>query len=81
MASRKQRPSPRWREHAARASTPDERLTVAADRLRAGLKHLRRPQRDPGMRLREAHRADRMADEAAGYLTRLCEQIESGDAA
>ena len=80
MASRKRRPSPRWREHAARASTPDERLTVAADRLRAGLKHLRRPQRDAGARLRDIARADRMADEAAGYLTGLCEQIEGGHA-
>jgi hypothetical protein len=73
------RPTPRWLEHAARASTPDDRLTVAYDRLRAVLTHLRRKRRDPLERAADAAAADRLAADAAAYLTSLCEEAERGN--
>ena len=75
-------PTPRWAERAARAATPDERMAVAHDRLRAHLVHLRRKRRDPLERARDQATADLLAGTAADYMTGLCEQAvsESGDA-
>jgi hypothetical protein len=58
-------------------------MAVSHDRLRAVLVHLRRKRRDPLERARDEAAADRLADQAADYLTGLCEQAatENGDAA
>jgi len=73
------RPTPRWAQHAAVAATPDEQLSVAYDRLRAELAHLRRKRRDPVERATDAAAADRLAERAADYMTSLCEQAEGDD--
>lgn len=73
------RPPERWRREAAAASTPAERMAVAYGRLRRDMAHLRRPQRDPLKRAADTARADRLAADAAAYLTSLCAQAEGDD--
>lgn len=67
------RPSPRWAERAARAETPEDRLAVSYDRLRAVLAHLTRRQRDPAKRAADVAHARQLADSAARFLASLCE--------
>jgi hypothetical protein len=74
------RPPPRWKAAAASAATPDERLAVAYDRLRRDLSWLRRKRRDPLERATDAATADRLAGDAASYLSSLCERAEGDDA-
>jgi hypothetical protein len=79
MAKRRVRPEPRWQQRMAGAQTPEERLTVTCDRLRASLKHLHRPRRDRAVRAAAEGMASRLATQANDYLTRLCEEIERAE--
>ena len=81
MARRKQRPMPRWQERMASAVTPEERLTVTYDRLRALLADLSRKRRDPFAQRGARDRAEALAGDAADALARMCEANEEGHAA
>jgi len=74
------RAEPRWKEGMSLARTADERLAVAYRRATAALAHCRRTKRpDPMAQARDTAAAERLADDAAGYLMRLSERAESGD--
>lgn len=79
MSKRRTRPVPRWQQRMAGAQTPEERLTVTCDRLRANLRYLSRPRRDMSTRLAARTLATSMAARADDYLTRLCEEIERAE--
>ena len=76
MARRKQRPVPRWQQRLALAETPEDRLTVTYDRLRAGLADLSRKRRDPFAQRTGRTMASALAGDAADTLARMCEEIE-----
>jgi hypothetical protein len=67
---------PRWRLALVTAETPAERLAVAHDRLRAGLKWLGRPQPDLASRQRDRDMAATFAMDAAEYLNAKCDEID-----
>lgn len=69
------RSRPRWQDRAA--DTPDGRLAVSHDRLRAGLAHLSRPVRDAGLRARARAFAAGVADDAARSLAAFAERVET----
>jgi hypothetical protein len=75
MARTRTRPVPRWQQRMAAAVTPEERLAVTCDRLRAALRHMARPRREPGAQAAGKAAAAAMAARAEEYLTGLCEQI------
>jgi hypothetical protein len=67
---------PRWHLALVTAETPAERLAVAHDRLRAGLKWLGRPQPDLASRQRDRDMAGAFAEQAAEYLNARCDEID-----
>ena len=76
-ASRKRLP-PRWQLLAFTASTPDEQLVAAYDRLRAQIASLRKPRRDSQERAAGTALAEHLAADAARILHQLCEQVGDG---
>lgn len=78
MTGSRTRPAarPRWAERAAMASTAEDRMRVAYDRLRAGLAWMCRPQRDPQARADSVGTAMSIADEAAAVLSEFARQVE-----
>ena len=76
MARRKQRPVPRWQQRMASAVTPEDRLAITYDRLRALLADLSRKRRDPFAQRTGRATAATLASDAADSLARLCEEIE-----
>ena len=76
MARRKQRPAPRWQQRLALAETPEDRLAITYDRLRALLADLSRKRRDPFAQRTGRTMAATLAGEAADTLARMCEEIE-----
>lgn len=78
-ARRRTRPAPRWLAAMTQASTPQQRLAVSYDRLRAFLAYLVRPQRDAAARQAGARFAGQVADEAAAALERVWQAARKGE--
>ena len=69
MASRKERPEPRWRKRLAAASTPAEQFAAARDAFTAALATLGRSRRDVLLTARCRAEADAELRSAAEWLT------------
>lgn len=75
---KRREPVSRWRERYARATTPDERLAVAYDRLRELIARLRKRIRDVEAEVQAARqqKADNLAAQAARLLHEMCDREE-----
>lgn len=73
MASRKERPEPRWRQRLAAATTPERQLAAAHDALTGALALFGRERRDVLLAERCRTESHAIMREAATYLVAAAE--------